>query len=103
MATTLQIQRVRELTDLVNKVSVGGSHGYEVVMGCGDQVGSQIRHHGACDGDESQDDSRDSSRHCREQPVWFFPADNPHCVTDSDGQDWRSVNTSVLAVNEHGL
>ena len=49
--------------DLVNKVSVGGSHGYEVLMGCGDEVGSQIRKHGACDGDESQDDSRDSSRH----------------------------------------
>ena len=63
----------------------------------------QIRQHCACDGDESQDDYRDSSRHWREQPVWFFPADNPRCVTDSDWQGWRSANTYVLAVNEHSL
>ena len=43
-------------------------------MGCADWVGSQIRQHGACDGDESQDDLGDSSRHRREQPVQFFAA-----------------------------
>ena len=42
-------------------------------MGCAGWVGSQIRQHGACDG-ESQDDPGDSSRHRREQPVQFFAA-----------------------------
>ena len=53
-------------------------------MVCVDRVGSQIRQHGACDGDESQDDSGDSSRHRREQPVQFFAADVPHRDTDND-------------------
>ena len=43
-------------------------------MGCVGWVGSQIRQHGACDGDESKDDPGDSSRHRREQPVQFFAA-----------------------------
>ena len=43
-------------------------------MGCAGWVGSQIRQHGACDGDESQHDPGDSSRHRREQPVQFFAA-----------------------------
>ena len=64
-------------------------------MGCAGWVGSQIRQHGAFVGDESQDDSGDSSRHQREQPVQFFPADVPHCDTDSDWQDWRSAYLCV--------
>ena len=60
-------------------------------MGCVDRVASKIRQHGACDGDESQDDSGDSSGNRREQPVQFFAADVPHCDTDSDWQDWRSA------------
>ena len=70
-------------------------------MGCAGWVGSQIRQHGACDG-ESQDDPGDSSRHRREQPVQFFAADVPHRDTDSDWQK-GGVHTSVLAVNEHSL
>ena len=60
--------------DLVKKVGVDGCYEDEVVMGCACWVGSQIRQHGVCDGDESQDDSGDSSRHRREQPVQFFAA-----------------------------
>ena len=60
--------------DLVKKVGVDGSHEDEVVMGGAGWFGYQIRQHGACDGDESQDDSGDSSRHRREQPVQFFAA-----------------------------
>ena len=44
------------------------------MMGCAGWVESQIRQHGACDGDESQDDLGDSSRHWREQPAQFFAA-----------------------------
>ena len=55
--------------DLVKKVGVDGSYEDEVVMGglmgCAGWVGFQIRQHGACDGDESQDDPGDSSRHPR--------------------------------------
>ena len=43
-------------------------------MGCVGWSGSQIRQHGVCDGDESQDDPGNSSRHRREQPVQFFAA-----------------------------
>ena len=43
-------------------------------MGSVGWVGSQIRQHGACDGDESKDDPGDSSRHRREHPVQFFAA-----------------------------
>ena len=57
------------IDDLVKKVGVDGSYEDEVVMVCVGWVGSQIRQHGACDGDESQDDSGDSFRHRREQPV----------------------------------
>ena len=57
------------IDDLVKKVGVDGSYEDEVVMGCASWVGSQIRQHDACDGDESQDDSGDSSRHPRKQPV----------------------------------
>ena len=64
-------------------------------MGCVDRVGSRIRQHGACDGDESQDDSGDSSRHRREQPVQFFAADVPHRDTDNDWQDWRNAYLCV--------
>ena len=60
-------------------------------MVCVGAAGSQIRQHGACDADESQEDNEDSSRHWREQPVQFFAADVPHCDTDSDWQDWRSA------------
>ena len=55
-----------EVDDLVKKVGVDGCYEDEVVMGCAGCVGSQIRQHGACDGDESQDVSGDSSRHPRE-------------------------------------
>ena len=68
-------------------------------MGCAGWVGSQIRQHGACDGDESQDASGDSSRHPRKQPVQFLPADVAHrdsaylCV---GGQRAQSLKRSLL-------
>ena len=57
------------IDDLVKKVRVDGSCEDEVVMGCAGWVGSQITQHGACDSDESRDDSGDSSRYRQEQPV----------------------------------
>ena len=52
------------IDDLVMKVGVDGSYEDEVMMGCVGWVGSQIRQHGACDGDESQDDSGDGNSQC---------------------------------------
>ena len=74
--------------DLVKKVGVDGSHEDEVVMGCADWVGSQIRQHGAGEGDVSQNDPGDSSGHRREKDV-------PHRDTDSDRQDWRTAYLCV--------
>ena len=87
--------------DLVKKVGVDGCHEDEVVVGCAGWVGSRIRQQCACDGDESQDVSGDSSRHPRKQPV--LRSKTFRIATQTAIGRTGGVHTSVLAVNEHSL